>query len=260
MRKGLMLALLGGAAFIIFLVLTAPASLLAHAIRSALPVELEGVSGTLWHGAIQRVSAPENLQLGPLSWRLHGWRLLRGEISLSLEIPADAPNLSGKADAAVTILKTLYLSNVDLQADANWVFTQAALPIAAAGNFNLRIESAELRRGQLPLLHGQLEWQNARVVYPQQHALGAYRLIMHPQPETDPEYLLGEISDINSPFKINGTVKIEHSGAYQFSARLATAPDAPQIFRDTLLFLGEPAADGSVSLERSGNIFEEYGS
>jgi general secretion pathway protein N len=260
MKKGLLLALLGGAAFVIFLVMTAPASLLAHAVRGALPVELEEVSGTLWHGSVQRIKAPENLQLGPLGWRLHGWRLLLGEVSLSLEIPEGAPNLSGKAEAAVTILKTVSLSNVDLHADAGWVFTQAALPIAASGDFHLQIQSAELRRGQLPLVHGELEWQNARIVYPQQHALGAYRVVMHPQPETAPEYLLGEISDINSPFKINGTVKIEHSGAYQFSAHLATAPDAPQIFRDTLRFFGEPAADGSVSIERSGNIFEEYGS
>src|SRR5688572_16876313 len=100
MKKGLMLALLGAAAFIIFLVCTAPASLLANAIQRAAPVELEGVSGTLWHGAAQRVTAPD-LELGPLNWRLHGWRLLLGQVSLSLEIPAGAPNLSGKADASV---------------------------------------------------------------------------------------------------------------------------------------------------------------
>jgi hypothetical protein len=260
MKKGLLLALLGGAAFLIFLVCTAPASLLAHAVRGALPVELEGISGTLWHGSVQRVKTPENLQLGPLAWRLHGWRLLLGEVSLSLEIPAGSPNLNGKVDAAVTLLKTLSLSNVDLHADAGWVFTQAALPIAAAGDFQLRIQSAELRHGQLPLVQGELQWQNARIVYPQQLALGAYRLIMRPQPEKYPEYLSGEISDINSPFKINGSVKIERSGAYQFSARLATAPNAPEVLKNTLLFMGEPAADGSVSIERSGNIFEEYGS
>lgn len=257
MKKGLMLALLGAAAFVVFLVATAPATLLASVVQRATPVELQGVGGSLWRGTAQRVVTPE-LTVGPLSWRLHGWRLLLGELRLSLEIPAGAPHLSGKTEVAASILNKVSLSDLDMQADAAWVFTQAALPLAADGRFHLQIQSAELRNGELPRIQGQLEWREARVVYPQVHALGAYRMTMRHHPETDPEFLLGEIRDIDSPFKIDGTVKIDREGGYQLSARLAAAPNAPQIFRDTLLFIGEPAADGSVQIERSGNVFEDY--
>jgi general secretion pathway protein N len=257
MKKGLMLALLGAAAFVVFLVATAPATLLASVVQRATPVQLHGVGGTLWHGSAQRVIAPE-LELGPLSWRLHGWRLLLGEARLSLEIPESAPRLRGKAVVTASVLNKVSLSDVDLQADAAWGPTHAALPLAADGRFHLQIQSAELRNGELPRVQGQLEWREARILYPQPYALGAYRMTMRHDPATDPQFLLGEIKDIDSPFKIDGTVKIDRAGDYQFAARLSTAPYAPQIFKDTLLFLGEPEADGSVRIERTGNVFEDY--
>jgi general secretion pathway protein N len=258
MKKGLMLALLGAAAFVVLLVITAPASLLAYAIQRSTPVQLQGVGGSLWHGTAQQVIAPE-LQLGPLNWRLHGWPLLLGEVRLSLEIPAGTPNLSGKAEVGANILRKLSLSDVDITADAEWLFTQAALPLAAGGRFHLQIQSAEFHPEQLPRLNAQLDWQDARIVYPQAYELGGYRLIMHEHPATNPEYLLGELKDIDSPFKIDGTIKIERNGDYKFAARLATAPGAPEIFENTLLFVGTPETDGSVLLERNGNIFEDYG-
>lgn len=257
MKKGLMLALLGAAAFVIFLVITAPATLLASIVQRAAPVELQGVSGSMWRGSAQRVVAPE-LALGPLNWRLHGWPLLLGKVRLNIEIPDGAPHLSGKAEITASVTKKLSLSDVDLQADAAWVLTQAALPLAADGRFHLQIRSAELREGALPRIEGQLEWRDARVVYPQTYTLGAYRMTLRHHPETDPEFLLGEIKDIDSAFKIDGTLKVDRQGDYELTARLAAAPNAPQIFRDTLLFLGEPAADGSVQIERNGNAFEDY--
>lgn len=257
MKKGLMLALLGAAAFIVILVATAPASLLAYAVQRNTPVQLQGVGGSLWHGTAQQIVAPE-LQLGPLSWRLHPWRLLLGEARLSLEMPAGAPNLNGKAVVGINILKKLTLSDVDITADAEWVFAQAALPLAADGRFRLQIQSAELRHGQLPRIQAQLDWLEARIVYPQAHALGAYRMLMRNHPEPNPEYLLGELNDIDSPFKIAGTIKIEKSGDYELNALLSTAPGAPEIFKNTLLFVGVPGPDGSVPIERSGNIFEDY--
>ncbi len=257
MKKGLMVALLGAAAFVVFLAITAPASLLASAIQRATPVQLQGVSGSLWHGTAQQITAPE-LQLGPLNWRLHGWRLLLGEVRLSLEIPPDAPHVSGKAQVAASILQKLSLSDVDLSADAEWVFTQATLPLAAGGRFHLRIESAELRRAELPRMQAQVDWEQARIVYPQPHDLGAYRMTMHHHPQTNPEYLLGELKDINSPFKIDGSIKIQRNGDYQFNAVLSTTPDAPEIFKNTLPFVGVPGPDGSVPVERTGNIFRDY--
>jgi general secretion pathway protein N len=257
MKKGLMLALLGAAAFVVFLTITAPAGLLAYAVQRVSPVQLHNVTGSLWHGSAQQITAPE-LQLGPLNWRLHGWRLLLGEVRLSLEIPAGARNLSGTAQVSASILQKLSLSNVDLTADAQWVFTQASLPLAADGRFHLQIESAELRRARLPRIQAQLDWEQARIVYPQPYELGAYRMSMHHHPATDPEYLLGEFKDINSPFKVDGSIKIQHNGDYEFNAVLSTASDAPEIFRNTLLFVGVPGPDGSVPIERSGNIFQDY--
>jgi general secretion pathway protein N len=259
MKKGAMLALLGSASFVVFLVATAPASLLAYALQRTTPVQLQGVSGSLWQGVAQRVETPE-LQLGPLHWRLHGWHLLLGKVKLTLEIPAGTPNISGKGVVAVSILpQQLSLADVSVQADAGWVLTQAALPLAADGRLDMQIETAEFRREELPYLKGQLNWRQARVIYQQAYELGAYHVVVRPQPETDPEYLLGEVKDIDSPLQVDGTIKIDKAGDYKLTARLTTAPNAAEIFRNTLLFLGEPAADGSVTIERNGNIFQDYG-
>ncbi len=257
MKKGTMLALLGGVSFVVFLVATAPASLLAYTLHRTTPLQLQSVSGSLWHGSAQRVVTPE-LQLGPLHWRLHGWHLLLGKVKLTLEIPAGTPNISGKGEVAVSILRKLSLADVSVQADAGWVFTQVALPLAADGRLDLQIETAEFRQQELPYLKAQLDWQQARIMYPQPYELGGYRVVLHPEPETNPEYLLGEIKDLDSPLKIDGTIKVDKVGDYKLNARLTTAPNAAEIFRSTLRFLSEPAADGSVTIERNGNIFQDY--
>ncbi|HEY3486482.1 MAG TPA: type II secretion system protein N [Gammaproteobacteria bacterium] len=255
--KKTLLALLCAVIFIVFLIASAPAGLAASILRRTTPIQLEGVSGTFWHGTAQRVVTPE-LQLGQVTWRIHGWRLLRGVAELTLEFPAGTDNLRGRAELGFNLLGKLSLRDVDLQADADWVFARAAIPIAAGGFFSLQIDSAEFQQDRPPRLKAQLDWQEAEVIYPQRYGLGAYRLSLQHAPEIDPQYILGEVHDIDSPFNINGTVRIESNGDYRFTARIDTDPAAPEILRHTLLFIGAPDADGSVPIERTGNLFNEF--
>lgn len=64
--------------------------------ESALPVQMEGVGGTLWSGRAPNRVLREGRDLGQLQWRLRPLPLLRGRIDVDLTISGPELNGSGR--------------------------------------------------------------------------------------------------------------------------------------------------------------------
>jgi general secretion pathway protein N len=256
MSNGVKLALLGVTAFIIFLITTLPASLLTRFITDTGNVQLERVQGTIWRGNIQQVRV-QGTAFGSLGWQVHPWHLFLGKLKLSLVVgqPATATQTpQGTALVSVNVFRTISIHTADLTAAADWVFTQAAIPIAADGRILLHIESAVFVPEQLPLLSAQLDWLDAQITYPQVHELGGYRFNLQHYPEIAPEHLAGTVQDMDGVFNIDGTVKIQRNGDYQLAVSVSTEPTAPQDLKRVLPLLGDMRDDGSIWIERQGNL------
>jgi len=80
MKKRILIASLFLAAYLLFLLATLPAALVARYLplptNIANLLKLEGVSGTLWSGQIARLQYASE-SVNQLRWDLNGWSLLR---------------------------------------------------------------------------------------------------------------------------------------------------------------------------------------
>ena len=96
-RPALRFAALLGVLYALFLIATAPASLLGRTISLQPGISLDQLEGTLWQGAAGKLtiaSAWGPLEIQDVRWAVQWPYLLRGELALKLETAAAAGSLS----------------------------------------------------------------------------------------------------------------------------------------------------------------------
>ena len=173
-------AVLGIAAYGLFLLATMPASVALA--RVALPpgVHVDRVTGSVWHGSLRAVlDAPAGaLTLDGIQWRLAPGALLTGRIAC--DVTAASPLLTGRMRVSRGFTRTA-LDDVDLVADAR--LAAAASPLAGAwrpqGRIALQAPHLDWDGRQAFRGDGQVEWRQAVVTLPDAKALGSYRAQLH---------------------------------------------------------------------------------
>ncbi|HEX7027296.1 MAG TPA: type II secretion system protein N [Gammaproteobacteria bacterium] len=256
MKTAIQLTLLGLAAFLVFLLISAPAAILTKAVEHYTPARFQNVSGTVWRGAADRFELP-GASMGPVTWTIKPAAFLRGVLSATLQVgtEAQASELLGSASLEVGLSGVVTVTQAHANVDAAWAFMQAAVPIAATGELELAVEQLVLDpQKPLPKVHAELQWLNAGVNYPNVYDLGGYRLLLDHQPEDEPQTIVGAINDIDSPLKINGTVELDSGYNYTLNANVSTTPAASPDIQRVLPLLGNQKPDGSVDIRRQGNL------
>jgi len=255
MKFNTKLIALGVTAFLLFLIISAPASLITGAVASNSPVKFVQVSGSVWHGRSALIVGPQ-FTIGPVEWTLHPWYLLRGELAADIVIhdSTTSGDIAGSTWAAVGLPGVIKLRDTNINAGAEWAFALAAIPIAPRGRINVQIKQLEARRGTLPEITGMIDWQNAGVTYPDEYDLGAYSIRLQNEPENKPERVVAHISDQNSPLHVQGQATLQADGNYQLDVRLSADPTAPPDIARVLPMLGRAQSDGSVRIQRNGKL------
>lgn len=256
MKTGIQLTLLGLAAFLVFLVVSAPAAILTKSIEHYTPAYFQNVTGTLWNGRAGGLQI-SGINAGPVTWKIHPASLLRGVLSITLQLGRQTPatQLRGNADIEASLSGVVTVKQAHLGTDATWAFARAAIPIAATGQLALDIDRLVVDpQKPLPKIQADVQWLNAGVSYPSVYDLGAYRLQLAHQPEDEPQTIVGTIHDIDSPLKINGTVQLDTGYNYTLNVNVNTTPAAPADLQRVLPLLGNQKPDGSVDIWRRGNL------
>lgn len=256
MKTGIQLTLLGLAAFLVFLVVSAPAAILTKTIERYTPARFQNVSGTLWRGTAGGFQL-SGINAGPVTWTIKPASLLRGVLSTTLQVgtEAAASELRGSASLEAGLSGVIAVKQANINVAAEWAFVQAAVPIAATGQLELDIDQLVIdRQKPLPRINAELRWLNAGVSYPNVYDLGAYRLQLSHQPDDEPQNIIGIINDIDSPLKINGTVELDAGYNYTLNVNVNTTPAAPPDIQRVLPLLGNQKPDGSVDIRRQGNL------
>ncbi|HSN72053.1 MAG TPA: type II secretion system protein N, partial [Steroidobacteraceae bacterium] len=84
MRRGWLLLALGLGAYLVFVVATLPASLVASRLADR-GIESAASSGTVWEGRLTGVRSGQNY-LGDVQWTLHPARLLAARAAAHIEL------------------------------------------------------------------------------------------------------------------------------------------------------------------------------
>ena len=257
MKLNRRLIALGLITFLIFLLLSAPASLITNLLTRQTGMEFTSTSGTIWHGHAKQITGP-NIAIGPVEWKIRPWYLLRAQLAADILIHkgSSSDDVAGSLWLSAGLPASINVRDANLNADAAWVFSVAAIPIAANGRFYVRMPHLRARAGTLPQVEANINWRQAGISYPHEYNLGTYSVAIRHQPETDPQFIVATVSDENSMLHVNGQAKIDQGGAYQLDLNVSADSVAPLAISRVLPMLGNQQSDGSVQIKRNGNLSE----
>ncbi|MGB4948836.1 MAG: type II secretion system protein N [Candidatus Competibacter denitrificans] len=242
---------LGIVAFLVFLLLLAPATLVADQIGSRLVgFTVRGVEGRAIAGALSSVRW-RDLSIDRLTWRWRPRALLEGRLGINLQ--TEDPEIKLAGNAALGLNRQITLGDLTGRLPLNRVSN-----LAAAGNLPLEgMVVLDLRNlaldatGRPTAAQGTIRLLNLRVNLGQPLPLGDYELRLD---SAGSEGMQGKIKDINAPLVLEGTLSLQPDGRYRFAGQAMVRDPNNQVLRQAMSLLGPPGADGRWPLNFSGAL------
>ncbi|MET0532702.1 MAG: type II secretion system protein N [Steroidobacter sp.] len=238
---------LGLGAFVIFALVTLPASVVLSRLGSA-GIAAAGVSGSIWNGKAQ-VLQVGGVPVGSVEWNLHVLPLF----TLHANADVKVSRVDGFATTAVSIGPG---GNVTLKGLTASLPLQALPNIAPgwAATLNGKFTKLTLDKGWPIHVDGSLDAIDVTGPARKPANVGSYRLIFDPTASTA-EMIQGAISDSgDGPLQINGTVRLKTDRSYEIDALVATRANAPRNLASALEYLGPPDAQGRRQFSMAGAL------
>ncbi len=247
--------LLGLAAYLVFILLLFPASLVVDRLNLK-PISLTGLEGPLWNGSVAKVITPNtSLPTGPDSflvedvhWRLAPAKLLSGAAGVSINFSA----YGGEGSAVVAQMYNgdTVLTDLVYQGTGKSLSILLDPFVKIGGNLTLEVSKLLLKQKILRSLRGSVQWTNATIEVPVQTTLGTVSLEIKPEGEQH----LAKISTNGGDLEIKGKVTLEANGNFQADITIKSKPDTPVEVVDMLRGITRPSSDGRFRIRRNGNI------
>ncbi|NQD35672.1 type II secretion system protein N [Permianibacter sp. IMCC34836] len=189
-------------AFLLLLLITAPATLLTRTASKFVPdLAFSGVTGSFWQGNAQQLRLGD-ISLTDFQWQLSPWQLLLGRAALQFQFD-DGLSQRGSGKVQASAGGQLSASEVSVQLPA-----QALQPfinltgVQLHGDLQLELSDAALANGRIERLQGRLNWSRAQVKTPLgQPQLGAYAVDLKDDGEGG---INGAITDIDGVLGLTG--------------------------------------------------------
>lgn len=259
MRARHQLRILGGAAllaFLVFLVAMLPARLVLSWFSPA-GAQFVDPAGSLWRGSVAAGSVGP-LRFGNTSWSLSAAGLLRAQLRAEVDTRIAAGTASGK----IVLGLGNHLSCHQCRHAGPLAGLSGWLPMLRelhGGRIHADIEILEVAAGWPRRLVADIRLADVPLSLPGLQAMPeGPALQLDVAVAADPVPADGSINfsvrDAGGPLAIQGLIVLQPPGHYVLDARLAAQPSAPEQLAAALRFLGEPAADGTVSLGLSGSF------
>ena len=224
-----------GTLYALFLIASAPASLLSHASFFASGIRLEQLDGTLWQGSAGKlgITSPMGpLQIPDVRWTVQWPYLLRGELALKLETAVAAGSLGvARGFGGVRLLHAdLAMPAADL--------AQMLPPLAAwqpGGEVQLQSDGFALDSGTMQAL-----WSNASLNLSPLQPLGDYRLALG----ASANKITAHLETQNGKLQLTGNGEYSNVSGMRFSGTAQAAPARAKELQALLLTLGSDRGDG----------------
>jgi general secretion pathway protein N len=254
LRAGLGLGVLTLVAYLVFLVATFPAAVVARWAPPQLGIDPGAVRGTVWSGALEGLAVGDS-RLGPIRWEGRPWRLLLGEAVYDLDVEGKGLKAVGRLGWSLTG-GTLSLRDLGLRLDAAVLRDLGVVPVQLEGTGEGRVTRLDWRPGGLPLVEGELNWQGAILHLPARLDLGTVEL----RATTDDGS--SEITWDGQPGSVDvgGSLTLTPPVDYRVRLRVKPVAELDSSAERVLGMLGRPAPDGAYTLNFSGQIKPPSGS
>lgn len=227
-----------GTIYLLFLIATAPASLLGRAIFLPPGITLEQLEGSVWQGAAGKVNIASNMgpiQIQDVRWTVQWPYLLRGELALKLETAAAAGSLSvARGFGGVRLL----------HADLAMPAADLAQILPPLGTWQPGGEVLFQSDGFKP--HAStpgaalVRWNNASLNLSPLQALGDYRLTF----DSRAEKIAARLETLSGKLQLTGNGEYSSAAGLRFSGNARAEPVHAKELQALLDTLGQDRGDG----------------
>lgn len=248
MKKIWLLIALGLVTFVVFALVTLPASIIASPLAKR-GIIVSGVTGTAWNGAAQVVQSG-GVMIGSMQWELHPVALLSGRAVADVKLT----RVDGFAQGNVSVSMSGNIAVRDVTAS----LPMSTLPpnlIAGGwrGKLNLKLASAEIVDRWPASIIGSMEVLDLVGPAHRPAAMGSYKLVFPEQ--TRPGTLIAALTDISGPLQLAGTLELKAvDRSYVLEGLVATRPEASPDLVNSLQYLGPPDAQGRRPVSIAGTM------
>lgn len=234
-------------AYLIFLVVLAPATWWLKLVSLPAGVQHGAVSGTLWQGSIRQVQY-QQLQLAELHWRLQPWSLLLLKAELQLKSGSVSQNQQPYMQTQLTATPSgLQLNNglFRLPVPTLLPLLQLPLPVQAEGELVIDISRLALNSGLCTDLTGNASWTDARLQPPTGTWLELGQFNGSLSCENGSPVLITDPANI---LALDIRASVNAGGQLQVVGTLLPAAELPQEVHQAMRFVGSPDAAGRYRL------------
>lgn len=239
------------AAFLLFLIVLAPATLISKFIPENSPVALNGLSGSIWRGQASQLQH-QGKNLGKLNWRLSPRNLITGKIGGRFEL--DGQQMRADGHAKVNKNNDLWLSDTNVRMNADAIpLTGSAAALQAEGVINAKIDTLVLLDKQLDTIDARIAWQKANIQAPIELDIGD--LVIDATGENGAAKAVITTAQ-NSSIDINGNVDLNSNGSYRANIKVRAKSNTPENISNYLTLLGEEESDGARRIIYEGELVQ----
>jgi hypothetical protein len=245
-RGRLALTIIAGlAVFLLVLFFYLPASW----FRSYLPPQASctNIGGSLWAGECIGLTV-QGAKLGDATWNLAALSALRGRLV------GDADMRGALAQAHANLDVSFAGAGELRDLEARFPLDPALLPQFPAdqrGMISVDLERAVVAKHSVQQLEGTVELHDFRQVTPQPIEFGSYRVTFDGKPQPDGR-VLGQVSDIGGPFRVEGTLTLTPPNKYEFQGFITgRTADAERFIRQEIPY-ARPDASGRTPFPIEG--------
>lgn len=251
------LVLFGLLTFLLALILRLPAAQAWQWFGQDLPVQVEGISGTVWDGRAARVHYQEET-FHDARWLFLPMRLLSARATVDFSMRADQGRVQGRASRGLR--RDLLLQDLRLALPATQILRLSGrdrLPVDVDGRLDAFLETVHLdAAGSLRGIRGLVNWVDGSFSLGDPVELGSYALRI----DGDQERLLGQLQDVDAVLRLEGdVVLLPLSGDVHGEIIMQALEGADSALIENMRFAGlpEPTAENRVRFQ--GNLADPFG-
>lgn len=217
---------------------------------AGLPVQMDGISGTIWNGSVANVVVPYpggSYSLGSLDWQLDPWSLLSLSPCAQFNTQLASQTSAGKVCAGLG--GTVVLENAQLSLPA--AAAEIWAPVRVRGQVGAQIQHLTFADQQIKELTGSGSWTGAN--YHNSHNWVNLGTIAFDLSDDGEGGLAAKVFDIEGPLQLDMNSQFSLAGAYAIRGNVVLRPNAPQDIAQLLTIVAEETRRGEFKFEWVGS-------
>lgn len=217
---------------------------------AGLPVQMDGVSGTIWNGSVANVVVPYpggSYSLGSLDWQLDPWSLLTLSPCAQFNTELASQTSAGKVCGGLGGTLVLEDTQLSLPAAAAEIWA----PVRVRGQVDAQIQRLSYADNQIKELVGSGSWTNAD--YHNSQSWIQLGTIAFDLSEDGQGGVGAKVFDIEGPLQLDLNSQFSLAGAYAVRGNIVLRPNAPQEISQLLSIVAQETRSGEFNVEWVGS-------